>query len=106
MSFIGRKCDGIQIVNSDENTEGFPVGTSDSELLGSLDSTMIGVSDSYKLKENLVVRKVHHLVYLSEILKSSLKVPCLVLLKEFLNPDHLEHLSNILKDLRKDLYLE
>ena len=36
------------------------------------------------LEYNLVVSKVHHLVYLSDMLKGSLKVICLVLLMESL----------------------
>ena len=46
MSSIGRKCDAIKIDNSDEKTEGFSVGTSDYELIGSLDSNMLGVIGS------------------------------------------------------------
>ena len=45
---IEQKCDGIKEYNFDGNTEGFPVVTSHYELIGSLDSTIIGVTDYSK----------------------------------------------------------
>ena len=53
MSYIECKCDGIKEDNFYGKTEVFPVGTSGSELLWSLDSTIIGVADSYKVWETL-----------------------------------------------------
>ena len=40
--------DGIRIENSDKNSEGFIVETSDGETPNLIDSTMIGVDDYYK----------------------------------------------------------
>ena len=57
------------------------------------------------LENNLVLRKVH-LEYLSELLKASLKTPCLALMKEVLNATHLAHLKENLKESRSDLYLD
>ena len=56
MSSIERKCDGIIEDNSDDNKERFPVGTSHYELLVSLDSKMIGVTDYSKVWEELVFK--------------------------------------------------
>ena len=49
MSSIERKCDGIIVIIYDGNTKGFAFGTCDSELLESLNSPMIGVTDSSKV---------------------------------------------------------
>ena len=51
-----------------------------------------------KLENNLVVRKVHNLVYLRDMFKASLKELCLVLMKEVLNAVHLDYLSEIMKE--------
>ena len=40
-----------------------------------------------KLEENLIVRKVHHLVYMNDLLKESLKVLCLLVLKDNIKED-------------------
>ena len=53
MSSIERKCDGIKVDIFDENTEGFPVGTSDYESNGLLYRTMIGVTHYSKVWEEL-----------------------------------------------------
>ena len=50
------------------------------------------------LEDNLIVKKLDHLVYMINVLKASLKVLCLVLLKIFLNAVHLEYLSDIQKE--------
>ena len=64
------KKNGIKGENFGGNTEVFPVGTSHYELLQLLYRTMLGVTDSYKVGENLVVIKVYSLVYMSELLKA------------------------------------
>ena len=51
-----------------------------------------------KLERNLVVRKIHHFVYLSELLLASLMVPISKLLKTYLDADHLENLYYLLKE--------
>ena len=58
------------------------------------------------LEKNLAVRKVYHLVYLSELMKASQRVPCLVQLKALLKAVHLAYLSELLKESSRDLYLD
>ena len=58
-----------------------------------------------QLEKNLVVRKVHHLVYLNDLFKESLKVLWLVILKSVLNEVLLTYLSDILKEWKNELYL-
>ena len=58
------------------------------------------------LAENLVVSKLHHLVYLSELLKAYLKIPCLALMKAVMNTMHLAHMNEVLKESKRDLHLD
>ena len=53
VSSIEIKCDGIKVDIYDGNTKGFAFGRYDYELLRSLYSTMIGVTDSSKVVEEL-----------------------------------------------------
>ena len=75
MSYIEQKCDDTKEDNFDGNVEGFSVRTYDYEILGLLYSTMLGVADYYKVLEEFFFKKVNQLVYLSELLKASFKVP-------------------------------
>ena len=49
VSYIEQKCDVIKVDTFNGNSEGFLVGTNDFELIGWLYTTMIGVSDSFKV---------------------------------------------------------
>ena len=106
MSSIECKCDVIEEDNFDGKTEVFSVGTSDSKLLWSLDSTILGVADSSVVGENLVVIMLHHLVNLSDLFMASLKVISLALLKSVLNEFNLAYLIEILKEQRNGLFLD
>ena len=59
-----------------------------------------------KLKEKIVVSKVHHLVYLSDMLEAYLKIPRFSLMKSASNAVHLEHMNDILKESKGYLSLD
>ena len=54
--------------NSDGKTEGYSFGTSDDEKLGYCYIKMIGVTDYFKIGYEFGSRKLHQLVYLSDLL--------------------------------------
>ena len=64
----------FKLDNYDENTVGSPVGTSDYASIVTFDSNMLGVADTYKLVSEYFCNKLHHLVYLSELMKVYLRV--------------------------------
>ena len=53
MGFIDSIFDGINEDNSDENSEGFPIGTDDDVSLGLFEMSMLGLADSPKIGEEL-----------------------------------------------------
>ena len=67
---------------------------------------MLGVSDYSKPEKNFVVGKVHHLVYFSKLYKTYLKIPRLTVMKAVTKAIHLEHMNEILKESRRNLYLD
>ena len=58
------------------------------------------------LEYNLVISKVDHLVFLIELLKAYLKIPCLALMKAAMNTTHLALMNHTLKESRRDLHLD
>ena len=60
--------------SSDGNTEGFLVGTYDDATLGKFDIKC------KNWEENVVVRKLHHLLYLSDLMKASPKMKLFALI--------------------------
>ena len=50
MGYIEQKCDGIKEEKNVGSTEGLPVETYHYEVIGSLDSTMLGVADYSKVR--------------------------------------------------------
>ena len=58
------------------------------------------------LEYNLVVSKVHYLVFLIEQLKAYLKIPCLVIMKAVMNTTHFELMNQNMKESRRDLHLD
>ena len=44
-------------------------------------------------------------MFLIELLKAYLKIPCLVIMKAVMNTTHLELMNKTLKDSRRDLHL-
>ena len=53
------------------------------------------------LKYNLVVTKVYHLVFLIELLKAYLKIPCLALMMAVMNTTHFYLMNQTLKESRR-----
>ena len=102
MGFTDSVSDGIRL----KNLDGVTIGISDCATLGLIDNTMLGVTDSENLEYNLVVSKVHYLVFLIELLKAYLNIPCLALMKEVMNTTHLALMNQTLKESRKDLHLD
>ena len=58
------------------------------------------------LEYNLVVSKVQYLVFLIELLKAYLKIPCLALMKAVMNTTHLVLMNQNLKESRRELHLD
>ena len=60
-----RKCEGIRVDNYDGNPEGFIVVLVEGETLGQIELQWFVLMILTNLKKSLVLKKVHHLVYLS-----------------------------------------
>ena len=58
------------------------------------------------LEDNLVLRNMHYLVYLRELLKAYPKISCLAVMKSALNANKLELIIETLEESRSNLYLD
>ena len=58
------------------------------------------------LEDNLVLRNIHYLVYLRELLKAYPKISCLSVIKDVFNANHLELMMENIKKSRSNLYFD
>ena len=58
------------------------------------------------LENKLVLRNMHYLVYLRDLLKAYPKISYLEVIKAVLNANNLELMIKTLKESRKNLYLD
>ena len=58
------------------------------------------------LKNDLILRNMHYLVYLREPLKAQPKISCLEVMKAVLNVNHLKLMIETMKGSRSSLYMD